>query len=431
MGMNKVIPFTMLLFFTLSMLVGCQTDHDVGIEENEPITLTIMMWDGWGQDYETYIKGAVEEHFPHITLENIGGDTGNRDAIEDALASQIVPDLIFAHRQNHVDLLREYELGYDMTELIEKHEFDISRYDPAHLQEWSSWSDGEIWLLPLMSDRYALHYNKDIFDLFGVDYPTDGMTWEEVIDLSTQVTGQRDGVQYQGLHISNVAHFPLSPVVGNSQLIDPNTDEVLWTENPYVREWLSMVERVHTMPGNEFPEGDWHAFAEARTLAMVPLWLWMGLPEDMNWDLATYPQWEDAPNVGPYADGWSIGVTAASEQKDEAFEVLKFLYEDEQVMYIGDSPMHAPFPHLHEDGYSIEHLEDERFSKFLDKNLEALFQLKPSGGPESRSKYDVGALPQIENAANEFLESELDINSFLREMKEMEEIRIKEEKARE
>ncbi|OAK67873.1 ABC transporter substrate-binding protein [Lederbergia galactosidilytica] len=427
--LKPAIFFVMILF----ILVGCNKNSEKKPisnsnegANNEEVTLTFMMWDDWGQGFAN-IKEKVEKQFPHITVKNIGGDTGNKEWIEEALTAQTVPDIIFAHRQYHVALLKEYELNYDMTDLLEKHDFDLSRYDPGHLDEWKSWANGEIWLLPFMADRYALQYNKDIFDLFGVEYPTDGMTWEEVISLANQVTGERNGVQYQGLDITGNGHLPMSQIIGRTQLIDPETEEVLWTENPYVKQWLEMVDKVYHTPGNEIPEGE-DPWIESRTLAMRALWIDMATPEDLNFDLVTYPQWEAAPNIGPLAGGWAFGITEPSEHKEEAMEVLKFLYSDEYIGILGESPIHAPFNHLFVDQDIDEMLSGERLEKFKGKNLQALYKLEAPGGPESRSEFDVGAIQQIEHMGTNFIESGLDVNSYLRELRETEEIRIKDEK---
>lgn len=434
------------------VLVGCQSSDSSGkkrnenngttqtnnesavneyVDENildEEATITFMMWDDWGQGFEENIKNVVEEQYPNITIENIGGDTGNKDWIEDALTADIIPDIIFAHRQYHVKLLEEYRLGYDMTDLLEKHQFDLSRYEEEHLEEWKSWTQGEVWLLPFMADRYALHYNKDIFDAFGVEYPRDGMTWSEVIELAMEVTGEHNGIQYQGLDVAGGGHLAMTQIIGRNQLIDPETDEVLWVDDPYVKEYLEMLDRIRSIPGNEMPEeGD--PWVDTMTVAMRTLWLDMHTPEELNFDIVTYPEWEDAPGIGPMYGGWAFGITEPSENKDVAMAVLKFLYEDENIIGLGESPIHAPFNHLFLGDVDYDqHLQAERLQRFQGKNLDALYKMKPAGGPEYRSEFDVGAFTQIEHLNGEFYESDLDVNSFLRELKEKEEIRILEEK---
>src|SRR5690625_3651660 len=59
---------------------------------DEETTVTFMMWDDWGQGFEENIREKVEDAYPNITIENIGGDTGNKDWIEDALTADIIPD---------------------------------------------------------------------------------------------------------------------------------------------------------------------------------------------------------------------------------------------------------------------------------------------------------------------------------------------------
>jgi len=56
--------------------------------------------------------------------------------------------------------------------------------------------------------------------------------------------------------------------------------------------------------------------------------------------------------------------------------------------------------------------------------LQALYKLYASGGPKYRS--DAGVFMLLEQIGFEFIESETDVNTFLRELKE-EEDRIKEE----
>lgn len=407
-------------------------NNDSYIEEDpDPITLTIMMWDDWGQDFEKHIVEAVEDEFPHITLNSVGGDTGNKERIEDEIAEGTVPDIIFAHRQYHVPLLREYGLAFDMTDLLEKHAFDLSRYETAHLEEWKAWTGGEIWLLPFMRDIYGLLYNKDIFDLFGVEYPTDDMTWDEILNMAAELTGIRDDRQYIGIDLRSHNHVYLTQVIGDSQLIDPETDEVLWTEDESVKKWLEMVERTYQMPEETLEHNSYHYWVEERTLALLPLWLERGTPEDLNVDIAVFPEWQEAPGVGPMAGGWAFGITEPSEHKDAAMEVLKFLYEDENIVHLGESPIHAPFDHLYKDYDFDEALaHNELFEPFIGTNVEALYELSSPSGPEYRSEYDDGAFQVIENLGNDFIDSGLDINSFLRELKEEEEIRIKDEKAK-
>src|SRR5699024_1669503 len=120
---KKIYSGLLLILGLITLLVACSGEQNANINghnnnnddnnnENEPeevkeeITFTLMMWDDMGQDYGKYIKEAVEDEFPHITLENLPGNTApneaNKERIEDAIADGIVPDLMFSSRQSFV-----------------------------------------------------------------------------------------------------------------------------------------------------------------------------------------------------------------------------------------------------------------------------------------------------------------------------------------
>ena len=446
-------------FFVIGLL-GCQSKEadqtpdpspdpgfDQPVEQNEQgqedpgdqeeITLTVMLAWMIGEDrWEEFYKKPAEEKFPHITLERIMADAGDRNMLEETFAKGIKPDIIMMSHPSQIELLQEYGLALDMRELIEKHQFDISRYDPDYLAEWLSWTGGEIWSLPFVAQKYALHYNKDIFDLFGVPYPSDDLTWDEVLDLAARLTGTRNGVDYQGIYIQHDAGPTLSQVIGDSYFIDPETDEVLWTEREEVKEYLEMIDRLMAIPGIELnvqTEGIHfiEAFQSERTLAMLPHQFLEALPEDMNWDIAAYPVWPDAPGIQPNQSGWSLGVTAISEHQDAAFEVLKFWLSDEEVLTKGNSAVTTPFNHLFDNGAVEEGLRNDPYRPYLaDKNIDALFVNRPGGGTkEKRSPFDAGAYEVIRLLGFNYEGSGEDVNTFLRKMKEEEENRILEEKA--
>lgn len=71
-----------------------------------------------------------------------------------------------------------------MTELIKKHNLDLGRLEPVLVDSMKKMGNGEIWALPTGTATNVIIYNKDIFDKFGVDYPTDGMTWDEFYELA-------------------------------------------------------------------------------------------------------------------------------------------------------------------------------------------------------------------------------------------------------
>src|SRR5690625_6376514 len=110
---------------------------------------------------------------------------------ENVFSKNLKPDLMMTSVS---DYLLEIDLLLDLNPLIEEHNFDLDRIDPSildYLEEMSN--DGELNGLPLIRPEYALGYNPEIFDLFVVQYPTDDMTWDEVVALASEVTGEKIG----------------------------------------------------------------------------------------------------------------------------------------------------------------------------------------------------------------------------------------------
>lgn len=420
--------FFVLSFLSLFLLTSCSDSESVDTndpdhDEPKPITLKVH----FGQD-ENFIQSFIEPaeaKFPHITFEHVEG------SYSELIAAGDTPDILFHWNRGGYTAAAEHELIYDMTELAEEVGFDLSKYDQNHLDEWKAAANGKLWALPIMTSRFALLYNKDIFDVFGVDYPRDGMTWEEVVNLARQVTGERNGVEYYGMYMPK-HEAPIFWTVGN--LVDPDTDEPTWTSDERVREYFQLYREAYSIPGNPYiPEhweaGGWAELFEQGRLAMVPQFFAVPNPEaNINWDIATYPE----PINGLPARGWAFGISAASEHKAEIMKVFDFWLSDEQILnntFIR-GPLYVPFAHLYENGSALEKALEREGDIWEGKNMEALFSLPVATPPEKISKYNDSGV--VEAALYEYaMNEDIDLNTLMREKYEEEVTRIKEMKGRE
>ncbi|MBD2860580.1 ABC transporter substrate-binding protein [Paenibacillus oceani] len=119
--------------------------------------------------------------------------------IEELLAAGDVPDIIWEGLTN-IHLLTPLKVPTDLQSLAKKHGFDFNKFDTKLVDSIKSYSDqGQIYYLPYNTLAFALMYNKDIFDKFGVPYPKDNMTWDEAIELGKKLTRTEAGVNYIGL----------------------------------------------------------------------------------------------------------------------------------------------------------------------------------------------------------------------------------------
>ncbi|MEK3890006.1 ABC transporter substrate-binding protein [Bacillus sp. FSL K6-3431] len=419
--LTNLWAFGLLLLISIFLLAACNggnTANDASGNKNEeektekaeeleaePVTLKFNY--AWEEEFNEDIKGPVEEKFPHITLEFVEMAL---DEVETEIAQKNIPDIFYLSGGDQVPLLEEYELTYDLDELINGNNFDLSSISQAHIYQARGWGDGALYYFPYVRRWEVLYYNKEIFDQFGVSYPKDGMTWGEVGDLASQVTGERNGVEYRGLDIS-AAGGMLSELEVNH--LDPESHEPMYVKDERFVQYLNMAEKLAAIPGVVPEEGDWGDFMNTQNLAMVPLFdvhIWLaGVEADtgLNWDMVTYPVWEDKPNGGPGAGAAGLAISETSEHKEEAFQVLEYLMSEEwQLMrskkgfatILNDPEIQGAF------SSEVEGLQD--------KNMQAVFALDIATGPKVTSPYEQEG--QVLDVM-EFIKEGNDVNTYLRE----------------
>lgn len=340
-------------------------------------------------------------------------------------ASNIVPDLILTG-----DPTDDYvqEIIQPLDELVEKHNFDLGKVNSSVIDTIRSMdSEGRLLTIPNSNDYVVMYYNKEVFDKFGIDYPTEKMTWEETIALAKQVTGERDGISYRGLELRGGSSFPLDQLSVN--LTDPETGAPLLTTEPAAKKYLDLVEEIYSIPGNLPPKesdalGDFIAGNVAMALASPQFMRWgiQTIDKAEPVDFAPAPVWSDNPDkTAPAKSYYHWIINKYSEHKDEAFQVLtEYLSTDIQSM-------------LTKEGQEMTVLADDdiklQFGADLDiyagKDIEAIFAVEPANPPEKSSKWNKYVTLDI----NEFIHSEMDTNTYLRIASEKTEIAIKEAEA--
>lgn len=401
-------------------------------------------------DFEEFYKEPIEAELPHITLEyGGGGATIHQENLEEAIVAQAVPDLIHFSGQEWIESPKEMELHYDLHELIDKHNFDLSRIEPSLLSIAESYEDGndELYALPLNRRTHNLYYNKQIFDLFGASYPEDEMTYTEVIELAREVTGEQDGMLYHGFDINS----PNSMLGQRSAIeVDPDTDKPRYTTDPLFQDYFYLLQQLWTIPGM-LPEnadaGDyiwtWGGnFFFEENVAMSLAWDNQGhlaneAETGLDLDVVSWPVWEDQPGIGPIGSAHFIVMTNTTEHKDEAFEVLEYIYSDEyqrwrsaeggQATALADQEI--------QESFLTEHEEAEHLST---KNIDSAFILEPSEGLSSDERSDYMFEYHLGDEHNEGtieiyneLSRGIDVNTLLMQFQEQAEIAIEEEKSRE
>ncbi|WP_062105905.1 ABC transporter substrate-binding protein [Bacillus niameyensis] len=433
--MKKNIKLLMLLIiavFTLSIIAACSSssepsdtpekeENNNGKEEQEqkkePEEVNLIWaYQGNEEQYQADVGRFIEEKFPYVKVEVYDAGTDHPETLEELIAKGKTPDIVTMGAITHTSHLATYELDYDISNLIEQTSFDLERFEPSFIEfarNQDPDQEGRLVVFPMTRPTYSLHYNKDVFDILGAEYPTDGMTWEEVVELAKDLTREVNGVQYRGLDLDT----PYDAYTQFSQnSIDPETNDVLITQSEAYRRYLGLIGEVTSIPGN-YPEenpGDllhnWGAEFDKENVAMTAIGTNFGWLEKDNIDIVTYPVWEGYEGIGPQPRGRGHAITAPSENKEIALEIIDYLLSDEVQIIKSKEGVASPLK-----SQEINDVYNADNPQFNDKNLASLFIHGYATGAPKRSKYGDGVITM---AGINYVNSGKELNEYLRILQE-------------
>ncbi|MDF2662148.1 MAG: family 1 extracellular solute-binding protein [Paenibacillus sp.] len=422
----------MLTLFAIGfVLAGCagkgnptnteESAQPVKPASSDPVTVTLyaktLLTD---DDFVKYIQNPLKAKYPHITVKKVDAAAGRQPS--DLIAAGDTPDFIWDGLTN-IDVIKDVGWPSDLDPLVKKHKFDLNRLEPEMVSSIRSFSEkNELLFMPFRSFSFALHWNKTIFDKFGVSYPRNGMTWEETVELAKKVTRTENGVNYRGLSAGiNVNRLQTQLSL---PFIDGSTGKSVLLTNNQWQDVFRMFKSIYGIPGNYSPNAKFSdgrtAFLKDQNLAMFPHLVLIGdadfalaAKEGLEWGISTFPVWKEKPGIGPgiFSDGFVI--PNGSKNPDLAFELIAYLLSDEvQTMAakLGNPPALAN-PSVKKRLY-----EDNPLVKGID--LAPVLSLR-SAPPYAKTAYDTKANRDIiEKKVELFYTDKTDLNTSLRQADE-------------
>lgn len=415
------------LLITGGLLIasGCGRETDGGktpadtagaLAGGEPVTLTLFAHGVLrDQDFIDYMQEPAKKKFPNVTIRKVDAD--KQVTMANLIAAGDVPDFIWIGLTN-LQQLTELNVPSGLEPLVSKHKFYLQRLDPQMVKSIRSYTkNGELAYLPFRSYAFGLHYNKSIFDKFGVDYPRNGMTWDEVIELARKVTRADNGVAYRGLNAGTALNRMQSQL--SLPYVDPKTDKALVSSDDGWRKLFQTFQDIYGIPGN-YPSGATFgdgakAFLDTKTLAMFPQLLLLNnldlakaASEGFQWGVVSYPTFKDKPGIGPgiFSDGFVI--PHGSKHPDQAFEVMAYLLSDEMQKIYSEKGNMSPLvnPDIHKRLYA-----ESPLSKGVD--LTALLAVR-SADPHEKTIYDEKGRVIVTKHLEAYFTGKVDMNTAMR-----------------
>lgn len=429
---KKYIAITVSMIMAASVAAGCGKTpvtggEETGKKEAAPIDYTqekaeIVFYSNNGELVESFdsrMGNFIRQKFPNYTIKYIQAGQGTQ--LTDLITTGTRFDIFYQSIGNFEAQAFPVNIQYDMTELIKKHQIDLTRLDSSVVDAVKQASGGKLYGLPVTTTNLVLYYNKDLFNKFGVPFPKDGMTWDEIMELNKKLTRFDNGVQYYGFSHSPFHSLRLSP------FSIPSADSA--TDTPAINKderWKKFFDAFYVQPmnapgykdavekANKIP--DLNGFVKEKTVGMFAylsslIYAWEKEMKDVNWDIVSLPTFKEMPGVGSQSYPSYYGITQMAQNKDAAAQVLKYLVSDE---FQSEIARKGTMPVLNNDKVKME-LGKE--SVYKDRNWKAIFYNKFAPIPP-KPAYDADLLTTYYTIGNQFSLGKMDLNTALRMMEE-------------
>lgn len=386
----------------------------------DPVHIRMLIWDVTIPDemFQRWIAEPVNRKYPHITIELVRRTPP--ETLAQLVAAGNFPDMIYEGSKT-IDQFNTLEIAENLLPYIKKHNLDLNMYEPIFLDALQMYTANDILMsLPFNLTFDALFYNKDIFDKFSVDYPKDGITWEELLPLAKRVTVNDGRETYHGIRVTRNTETFGSPFA--LEVYDEKTGKAAIATDGWKRVF-EIYRELETFSGSIISTPAMDDFVIKQSLAMftnagsatveqIQIAADQGVA--LNWDMIKYPAFQGNRDSGLELSGHVLLMSRTSKHKDEVFQVMAFLADQEVQLKVtedGRKPGIKDTSLLAHFGKNIPVLQG--------KNMSPVYQ--SSAPAVTRTGFHDVARRAIRPAAaltTPFMLGQSDVNTTLREAEE-------------
>lgn len=259
-----------------------------------------------------------------------------------SIASGKLPDVFMMSGAYFYEAAHQQAL-MDLTDRVKKANLSLTNYFGTPTGEDVTWQ-GKTFGIPGEIDTVALAYNEDMFAEAGLDVPTGGWTWDQLLTAAQKLTKMRNGKQQYGFYSRNSSQEAWGSFVrqnGGNFLDASQTKGAL--EQPEAIEGIQFaVDLIHkykvspsslgvsSLPGyiestgNPFLTG----LVGMKFQGNYEMALLTGI-QDFKWNMVQMPKQKKPGGIGWY-QSWVIGAT--TKHPEEAWTLLEFLATEGQTV---------------------------------------------------------------------------------------------------
>lgn len=275
------------------------------------------------EDFINIYGKSIVDKYPGIQIQVLNAKDGDLD---DMILTGTNIDIIGGLGGAYATRMKEMGITSDLSNFMKKYNYDLSAWDPVVVKFIEEFNGGEITSIPHTIQTQALFYNKNLFSKFGVTFPKDGLTWDDVQELNRRLTREDGGVMYWGYDTSyapnmftfNQLSIPLIDTVTNRAAFE--TDAM----KSYMSKMISVV-TSHGLGVFSGPGSVMDLFLKEQRLAMISMnnTGFRSLNSDsLDWDITKFPVFPELPGVGGQPEIPMYFVPGNSKNLEAAFLAL-------------------------------------------------------------------------------------------------------------
>lgn len=197
----KLLSAAALAALALASFVGCNEKKAAASKEvkiGEGFTTNLIKVNIWDNNQREGLQKIADEWTAKsgvkVSIEVVDWDN-YWTLLEAGASGGQMPDVFWMH-SNTVQMYMENDLLLNLDPYIAADKsIDMSRYYDG-IKNLYTRKDGKVFAVPKDHDTIALLYNKAIFDKYGVAYPNDNWTYEDMYEAAKKITEASNGTVY-------------------------------------------------------------------------------------------------------------------------------------------------------------------------------------------------------------------------------------------
>ncbi|PYI53802.1 extracellular solute-binding protein [Paenibacillus flagellatus] len=215
-GRTAIGTIAAVLLLVPVLLAGCSPKP-----ADEPAKGVLRVLFGDEQSFHYNFGDYFAVKFPDIEVEVIPTADLYRPGVNywdeyEKLIRERKPDLLILY--SDYERWADKGLLLDLEPFVKKSKFDLDNISPAAIEHLKTNAEGKLFGLAPEFTSYALYYNKDLFDKYGVPYPTNRMSWDDVMTLARRFPVDPDpDKRIYGIHEKYMTPFDFVNDVASTQ----------------------------------------------------------------------------------------------------------------------------------------------------------------------------------------------------------------------